>query len=184
MRAQDKFNQGDYAGAQTDFGEALRQLVNSIGRAEEVAQQRRLDDEKKQKDRILAEQAAAQNRPDPQPTQISKPGQKADDRELVLQVLRRYEAAMNRRSIKELVGLWPSLGKEEERKIAASFKFAKSQLELQPSEPRITEDTARVDCQRVVQITTPDGKTRRNESRITVILRKKGGNWIIETMQD
>ena len=183
-RAQDKFNQGNYAGAQSDFGEALRQMENAIVRAEEVARLRRLDDERKQKERLLAEQVAAQNHPAPPPPQIGGSGQKADDRQLVLQVLRRYEVAMNHKSIKEMKEVW-SLAKEEEKRIDESFKFAKSmQVHLENStEPRISGDTAIVNCRRIVQITTPDGKQRRNDSNVTVTLRKKGGNWIIETMQ-
>src|SRR4030095_3997079 len=90
-RAQDKFNQSNYDCAQSDFGEALRQMENAIVRAEEVARLRRMDEEKKQKERILPEQVAAQNRPEPPPLQIGGSGQKADDRQLVLEVLRRYE---------------------------------------------------------------------------------------------
>ena len=133
---------------------------------------------------MLAEQVAAQNRPEPPPPQISGSVQRADDRPLVLEVLRRYEVAMNHKSIKAMKEVW-SLTKEEEKRIDESFKFAKSmQCHLENStEPRISGDTAIVNCRRIVQITTPDGKQRRNDSNVTVTLRKKGGNWIIETMQ-
>jgi hypothetical protein len=55
-------------------------MENAIVRAEEVARQRRLDDDRKQKERIAAEQAAVQNRPEPPPPQINGSGQRIASR--------------------------------------------------------------------------------------------------------
>ena len=50
--AKEKFNQGNYAGAQADFAEALRQLESAIRRAEEVARQRRQEVEGSKRKRL------------------------------------------------------------------------------------------------------------------------------------
>jgi len=183
-QAQNLFTQGNYPGAQSGFAEALRQMENAIVRAQEVARQRR-DDDRKQKERIAAEQAAVQNRPEP-PPQTGTSVQKAADRDLILQTLRRWEAAMNHKKISELMEVWPGLAREEQKRYEAIFKFAKSlRYELQPSgELRINEDSAVVNCRRAIEISTPDSpKPKKNEDNVNVVLRKKGGNWIIETMQ-
>lgn len=93
---------------------------------------------------------------------------------------------MNHKKISELMEVWPGLAREEQKRYEAIFKFAKSlRYELQPSgELRINEDSAVVNCRRAIEISTPDSpKPKKNEDNVNVVLRKKGGNWIIETMQ-
>jgi len=163
LRAQEKFNQGNYAGAQSDFGEALRQLVNSIARAEEIGQQRRQEEERQQKE----------------------VAQRASDVRAIQQVLRSYQGAIENKDINALKRMWPSIPrkKEEEMKV---FKDSKSiRVELEPQgEPRLSEGAAVVNCRKIQRVVFSNGQRfdLRFDSKIT--LRKSSGEWLVESIED
>ena len=146
-RAQEEFNQGNYAGAQADFGEALRQLVNAIGRAEEIGQQRRHEDEGQQKE--IA--------------------QRAEDVRAIQQAVRLYQGAMENKDIVALKNLWPGMSRESEMGRRKLFKDLKSiRVELEPvGEARLSEGfTVAVVTYRQVQRLIFMGGTRRIPSLI------------------
>jgi eukaryotic-like serine/threonine-protein kinase len=163
MRAQEKFNQGNYGGAQTDFGEALRQLVNAIGRAEETAQQRRQNEERQQKEVV----------------------QRAEDVRAIQQVLRNYQGAIENKDADALRRVWPSIPrkKEEEMKVFKDSKSIRVELELL-GEPRFLEDSAVVTCRKIQRVVFSNGQRfdPRFESKMT--LRRSSGGWLIESIED
>ena len=91
--AKEKFSQGNYASAQADFGEALRQLESAIKRAEDTAQQRRRDEEGQQKEKT----------------------QRTEDVRAIQQTLRLYQGAMENKDIVALKNLWPGMSSRKER---------------------------------------------------------------------
>jgi len=164
MRAQDKFSQGNYAGAQTDFGEALRQLVNAIGRAEEIAQQRRQVEEKQQKESA----------------------QRGDDVRAIQLVLRNYQGAIESKDIDTLKRMWPGMSSQKEKESRQVFKDSRSiRVELESlGEPRFSEGSAVVSCRKIQRVVFSNGQKfdPRFDSKIT--LRKSSSGWFIESIDD
>lgn len=163
--AQEKLNLGNYAGAQADFGEALRQLESAIGRADDAARQRRQEEDRRQKE----------------------VAQRATDVQSISEVLRLYQGAMENKDIDGLKKIWPGMGKEREKNLREAFKFSKSlRVELETlGEPRFSEGSAIVSCRKTQKLTTA-GDGRRLEARTdsTFRFRKSNGGWLIESIEE
>jgi hypothetical protein len=164
MYAQEKFNQGNYAGAQTDFRDALRQLESAMRRAEDSAQQGRQEDEKQQKERA----------------------QRAEDVRAIQQALRLYQGAMENKDIVALKGVWPGMSSQKEQESRQVFKDSRSiRVELEPlGEPRFSEASAVVSCRKIQRVVFSNGQKfdPRFDSKFT--LRKRSGGWFIESIDD
>ena len=163
MRAQDRFNQGNYTGAQQDFEEASRHAGRAAATAEEVS-------------RETQSEAARKN---------LEATQREQDRQAASAALRLYEEALENRDIEALKRIWPGISREVENTWRNSFKFYKSlQIDLQPlTEVRISNGVAVVSCRKVQQLTTTgDGKKLDSVTNATFRLRKIRDSWVIDTI--
>lgn len=166
LRAQEKFSQGNYTEAQSDFGEALRQLLNSIGRAEEITQQRRQEEQRQQAETV----------------------QRAEDVRAIQQVLRNYQAAFENKNIEALKGLMLRriISAEKEKETRQVFKDSKSiriDLELL-GEPRFSEGSAVLTCRKIQRVEFSNGQKFDLRFDSKIALRKNSGAWFIESIDD
>jgi hypothetical protein len=106
------------------------------------------------------------------------------EREQVRSVLNNYGQAYGRKDADQMVALWPSLPQRSLRQIRDSFRtFRAVKMELRPlAEPEISGNTARVQCARYIEAVDRNG-THPNQDTVTVRLEKRGGRWVIDSMQ-
>jgi tetratricopeptide (TPR) repeat protein len=95
-------------------------------------------------------------------------------------LLARYEAALESRSLASLKQLWPSLGGSQETAIRNEFGHA-SRIDVEIRAPRIevTGDTATATFLRRYELVTTDGQRLNSQSMTTMSLRKSAGTWEI-----
>jgi hypothetical protein len=105
------------------------------------------------------------------------------DRQAVLQVIQLYAGAFERKNKGELQQAWPGIPREILKTIEDSFKEANYiKMQIVPmGEPDISSDTATVACRRTISQAF-DRTPKETEDRITVRLRRRNGNWIIESI--
>jgi hypothetical protein len=110
--------------------------------------------------------------------------QSESERSAVLQTLGKYVNAYQHKSVSELQAVWPSLDKQERKKISDSFKDAKAiRMELKPvKDPSIEGDTATVTCSRSLEYSFSGGVQKPFADTITIRLRKRAGSWVIDGM--
>lgn len=109
------------------------------------------------------------------------------DRQAVLEVLERYEEAMEAKDLEALKELWPRLReiKAEARTISMSFDLTRSlDLDLEVSNVEIGRDEAIVECVRRDEITLTNGEIFENESFVRFRLRRAEGGWRITSLED
>ena len=165
IRAQDKFNQGNFIGAQHDFEEASRHAGRATALAEEVSRQAQAEATRKNSEAAQLEQ----------------------DRQATSAIVRAYREAMENRDVDALKKVWPGIGKDVENTLRNSFKFYKVlQMDLEPiGEARIANGSAVVSCRKVQRFTTVgDGKKLVSVSDTTFKLRKTRDSWTIESIED
>jgi serine/threonine protein kinase len=118
--------------------------------------------------------------------EIGRLEREADARS-VLEVLRRYQAAYENRSVEGIRAVWPGLGQTEINKISNSFKATRSyKVILQPTgDPQISGDTATVACKRSIWVQFKEESRPKKpvEDSVIISLRKSGTSWIIESLQ-
>jgi len=100
----------------------------------------------------------------------------------VLSALGRYSDAYQHRNTDELEAVWPSLIKQDRKKISDSFKNAVAiQMKLRPTgDPSVSGDSAVVTCERDLIYTFAGGIQKTFSGEVTIRLRKKAGVWLIE----
>jgi hypothetical protein len=108
--------------------------------------------------------------------------QTTSDRSGVLSALGRYSDAYQHKSTDELEAVWPSLMKQDRKKIADSFKSAVAiQMKLRPTaDPSVSGDSAVVTCERDLIYTFQGGVQKTFSGQVTIRLQKKAGTWFIE----
>jgi eukaryotic-like serine/threonine-protein kinase len=108
--------------------------------------------------------------------------QSSSDRSGVLSALGRYSDAYQHKSTDELEAVWPSLLKQDRKKISDSFKSAVAiQMKLRPvGEPSVSGDSAVVTCERDLIYTFQGGVQKTFSGQVTIRLQKKSGTWLIE----
>jgi len=108
--------------------------------------------------------------------------QASSDRSGVLSALGRYSDAYQHRNTDELEAVWPSLIKQDRKKISDSFKNAVAiQMKLRPTgDPSVSGDSAVVTCERDLIYTFAGGIQKTFSGEVTIRLRKKAGVWLIE----
>jgi serine/threonine-protein kinase len=106
----------------------------------------------------------------------------AADQTGVLVALGRYSDAYEHKSTDELEAVWPSLLKQDRKKISDSFKSAVAiQMKLRPTgEPSVSGDSAVVTCDRDLIYTFQGGVQKTFSGQVTIRLQKKSGTWLIE----
>jgi hypothetical protein len=164
--AKEKFSQGNYAGAQADFGDALRQLENAIRRAADTAQQRHQEEEVQQKANT----------------------QRAEDARAIQQALRLYQGAMENKDIVALKNLWPGMSRESDMARRKLFKDLKSiRVELEPvGETRFSEGftSAVVSCRQVQRLIFTGGDKKDPKFDTTIKLKKTSSGWLIDSIEE
>lgn len=126
--------------------------------------------------------------PPPQaPTAQTLPAETASQRvptSGINEVLDRYKAALESRSLESLKRLWPSLGGAQESAIRQEFQNA-SRIDVEIVNPQITVNgtSATVTFIRRYQLQTVDRQRPRTETRTTMNLHRSGATWIIDQMR-
>src|SRR6185436_7757654 len=125
--------------------------------------------------------AAAPIAPPPPP---DPPAPAADPEAAISDLLARYEAALEARSLTSLKRLWPSLGGSQQDAIKGEFEHA-ARIDVQIVEPRITTSGAAgtVSFIRRYELVTIEGQKLRSESRTTIDVRRSGAGWVIERIR-
>ena len=103
------------------------------------------------------------------------------DREAVREVLRRYEVALETRSLDALKTIWPGMKKEFLEGYKEAFSFSRSwEVSIQVLDTQVVGDTATVVCRRRDSILTKDKQQLQDERSMTFKLIKLKNSWFIE----
>jgi hypothetical protein len=99
-------------------------------------------------------------------------------------LVRRYEQALEARSVEALKRLWPSLQGAQEEAIRQEFSHAR-RIDVEITSPDITVsgNAAAVTFLRRYQLSTVDGQRLLTSSRTTLNARRNGDDWIIERVR-
>jgi hypothetical protein len=121
--------------------------------------------------------------PKSEPPSLSKPTQESD---AVRSALLSYEDAYGSMDIGELQRVWPSLSKDQMKKLKEGFRGAQAvKVNLKDcSVPALSGDTARVSCSQSM-VYTRDGRRQPAQTVSIAILLKKAanGNWLVDKVQ-
>jgi serine/threonine-protein kinase len=118
--------------------------------------------------------------PAPSPTASSN----SADQRAILMLVGSYAAAYEARKAEQVARLWPSLPKDQFKKLQESFKNASSvRMSLQALEPTINGDHASISCARSMQWTFKGSAAPPVQDRISMKLSKQNGTWVIESVQ-
>jgi len=109
----------------------------------------------------------------------------AATRSAIQQTLSRYAQAYRDRDANAVASVWPSLNKQDLKRIQESFKAASSiQMSIHPvGDPDINGDLAQVICSRSLQFTFPQGVQKPLQDKVTVQMHKQNGLWVIDKIQ-
>ena len=99
----------------------------------------------------------------------------------VRDLLRRYEQAMESRSLEAIRRLWPALSGSQEDALRREFQQTR-RIEVEVDDPRISLSggTGTVTFIRRYHLTTVDGQRLDRNSRTTMSVRRAGADWVIE----
>jgi eukaryotic-like serine/threonine-protein kinase len=117
----------------------------------------------------------------PPPTESSA---RAAAEDAIRDLLDRYEAALESRSLAALKRLWPSLGGAQQGAIENEFRHA-SQIRVEIIDPRIAVSggSATVSFLRRYELMTVDNQRLSSDTPTTMTLRRADANWIIESIR-
>lgn len=102
----------------------------------------------------------------------------------VRDVLARYVAALEARSLPSLKRIWPGLSGPQERAIRDEFENARSiAVELRQPVIDTTGGGAVVTCLRKYELETLDGHHLVSNTTSTLVLHKNGGTWVIDSVR-
>ena len=102
----------------------------------------------------------------------------------VRDLVRRYEQALEARSVEALKRLWPSLQGGQEAALRQEFSHAR-RIDVEIANPEITlsGNAATVTFLRRYQLSTVDGQRLLTSSRTTLNARRAGTDWLIERVR-
>jgi hypothetical protein len=102
----------------------------------------------------------------------------------VRDLLKRYEQALEARSVDALKRVWPSLQGSQEDAIRKEFMYAR-RIDVEIEGPAIdaSGNSANVTFIRRYQISTVDGQTLMINSRTTLTARRAATDWVIERVR-
>lgn len=104
------------------------------------------------------------------------------DREAVRGVLRRYEVALETRSLDALKTIWPGMKKRFLDGYKDAFSFSGSwEVSIQVHDTQVVGDTATVVCKRRDSILTKDKKQLQDERSMTLKLMKLNNSSALES---
>ena len=100
------------------------------------------------------------------------------------ELIRRYEQALEARSIDALKRLWPSLQGAQEEAIRQEFMHARRiDVEISNIDIAGSGNTATASFLRRYQLVTVDNQRLLTNSRTTLNARRNGGDWVIERVR-
>jgi serine/threonine-protein kinase len=121
--------------------------------------------------------------PPPAASQVppSTPRASEDD---VRELVRRYEQALESRSIDSLKRIWPSLQGAQETAVRQEFlQTRRIDVDIEGVDVSVSGATAIVTFIRRYQLTTVDGQRPLRNSRTTMNARRVGSEWLIERVR-
>ncbi|MGB6475163.1 MAG: hypothetical protein WBF04_13995 [Candidatus Sulfotelmatobacter sp.] len=106
------------------------------------------------------------------------------------QVLGRYVAAFESLNLAALKQVWPNLDRQHAtafKDLFAGFKgvSANPRLALQCAVPRVSEDTANVDCRETITYQTGKGKGKTKElgpASVSIQMKGESSHWVVSDM--
>jgi serine/threonine-protein kinase len=102
----------------------------------------------------------------------------------VRDLVRRYEQALEARSVEAVKRLWPSLQGAQEEAIRREFTHARRiDVEIAGIEIAVAGSAATVTFLRRYQLSTVDGQRLLTNSRTTLNARRNGDDWLIERVR-
>jgi eukaryotic-like serine/threonine-protein kinase len=120
----------------------------------------------------------------PAPAPQADPPRAPAAEEAIRDLLDRYKAALEARSLDALKRLWPSLGGQQQAAIQNEFSHA-SRIDVDIVDPRIvvSGSSATVAFIRRYELVTVDGQRLNNDTRTTMTLHRSNGAWVIEAIR-
>jgi len=113
-------------------------------------------------------------------------GEEMDGMELTLV---KYEVAFESLSLPQVRQIWPALDRQHEaafKKVFAAFREAswKPRLGLECAIPKVTAETANVDCRETLIYGNSKGKSKDvGPARVAILLRKQSSGWVVGDMK-
>ena len=102
----------------------------------------------------------------------------------VKELVRRYEQALESRSIDALKRIWPSLQGAQETAVRQEFMHSRRiDVDIENVDVSVSGATAIVTFIRRYQLTTVDGQRPLTNSRTTMNARRAGSEWQIERVR-
>jgi hypothetical protein len=105
------------------------------------------------------------------------------------QTLERYVVAFESLQLSKMQEVWPSLDKQHVKAFKNAFaafqsSSANPRLGLQCAVPRVTEDTANVECLETVTYSVGKGKTKEaGPAKVSIQLKGQSRHWVLEDMK-
>jgi len=105
------------------------------------------------------------------------------------QTLEKYQAAFENLSLPQVREIWPALDREHEaalKKVFAAFREASwtRQLQLECLSPRVTADSAHVECLETLTYGAAKGKPQQvGPARVAIVLKKDSSQWVVADMK-
>jgi hypothetical protein len=102
----------------------------------------------------------------------------------IADVLARYKAALEARSLDALKRLWPGLGGAQEAALLKEFQYA-TRISVEVVSPRIHVDGAAATATfvRRYELVTTDGQRLASASSTTMTLRRTPAGWVIDRLR-
>jgi serine/threonine protein kinase len=126
--------------------------------------------------------APTQSAPTPAPPTPADQTPSAEDQ--IRDLLGRYKAALEARSLDALKRVWPGLAGAQQDAIANEFQHA-SRIRVDVLDPQVSVSgtTGTVHFTRRYELLTIDGQQLRSETGTTVEVRRSGSGWVIERIR-
>ena len=123
-------------------------------------------------------------RPAPPPITAAEGTTSPAPADAVRELVKRYEQAMESRSLDALKRIWPSIPRAQEDALRNEFRQARA-IDMDVDDPNITVTgaTAAVTFIRRYHLSTIDSQKLVRTSRTTMMVRRAGGEWLIESMR-
>ncbi|MGH9308226.1 MAG: hypothetical protein ACRD1U_02550, partial [Vicinamibacterales bacterium] len=122
--------------------------------------------------------------PSSPPARSPEPAPAAAAEEGVRELVRRYEQALESRSIEALKKLWPSLSGAQEDAVRNEFLHARRiDVDVTITDVSVSGATATATFVRRYRLSTVDGQQLLRSSRTTLSARRAGSDWVIDRMR-
>jgi len=103
--------------------------------------------------------------------------------------LQRYRTAIENLSLPQVHQVWPSLDRRRDAALKEAFEYLRSmsatpRMGLECVSPMVIGESAKVECRESLAYKDAKGKPKVvKPTRVSILLRKQGDNWIVETMK-